>query len=345
MTETAGADWWRNSTNIEQRHYLRNHPKSHKQVDAVPSAAPSSIRSHLETNGWMQKDKVWSHPDSKCRIMRGDSTDKHHVIVVTPKGMPRHFKTDDEQELIKHISSLVDGGKIDPGEFKKPGVRIERGVNQEQCAKLWAKTFVVPPDAFVDKLLKGTGAKGKITLSVEGHSGLDTRIKTAHSDLSQIYSRGSDGKLQVHLLEFMVDPKQQGAGFAKTVLRNAMQQYKRMGVAKIELEAESIGSYAWARYGFCPDKVVWPEFKEGIKERAQALLKSNPQAAKGIRHTINSITEDPKSIWDVADANVPVKVNRQEIPLGKALLISNGWAGGLDLKDSTAMQRFSHYVY
>lgn len=141
--------------------------------------------------------------------------------------------------------------------------------------------------------------------------------------------RRKGGKLVVDHSVFTLDPADRGYG--KTFLRQSMAAYKKMGVSSITLHANiDVGGYAWARYGFTPDKDSWERLKEDLGSFAQY----QPKTAKW-NHARKLLKEDdPRAIWELAD--IPT--------LGKRLLLKSDWTGGLNLKDKDAMRRFTTYV-
>jgi hypothetical protein len=149
--------------------------------------------------------------------------------------------------------------------------------------------------------------------------------------MTRNYTRKGD-ELTVYHDEFVVVPSLQGKGFAKDVMANSMDMYKAMGVDRIDMDASlSVGGYAWAKYGFLPDKAHWKTFAEDITyEPPYEDLPKGP-VKSGISKILSS--DDPHGMWALADSTV-----------GKSLLLETEWHGSLYLKDPEQMARFNSYI-
>lgn len=124
--------------------------------------------------------------------------------------------------------------------------------------------------------------------------------------------------------EFVLDDSYTGEGIGKTVLGNLMAAYQQNKVKKIHVEAGMVrGGYAWAKFGFTPIEI-------DFYMRSAIMKNAGFQNKKLIDELL---TDDPKSIWKLADH-----------PIGKQALRKVGWAGDLKLDDQEAMDRFYTYV-
>lgn len=124
--------------------------------------------------------------------------------------------------------------------------------------------------------------------------------------------------LTAHHLVFELPASKRAHGIGKQVLAGEVELYKKLGLQTVELTANlSVGGYAWAKYGFLPDKTTWDVM------RGNMPLDLDPAFKR----------PDPKLIWKLADS-----------PNGKDFLIGRSWQGTLDLNDPESMARFNAYV-
>jgi GNAT superfamily N-acetyltransferase len=155
-------------------------------------------------------------------------------------------------------------------------------------------------------------------------AGLFNRAK---EPVGEIFRTFNDFEKVVRHESFWLEDDYQGRGVAKDVFREAMPFYQRIGMKRIEVIASSSGGgYAWARYGFVPDRSDW--------ERLVRTLANRSNKPKGTDELVDSVDlANPKHIWRIADSDI-----------GKELLRGRAWRGQLDLADAEQMRRFQTYV-
>lgn len=125
---------------------------------------------------------------------------------------------------------------------------------------------------------------------------------------------------------FALNAKYQGHGIAKSIFREAIPQYQKLGFKEVRVGAGlSQGGYAWAKYGFVPDKTSWGYILNNAKYSA-----STPAQKKFVRTLKLS---RPKDIWKLADS-----------AWGHDMLAGSGWEGVLKFSDRESMERFHAYV-
>ena len=113
--EIAASQFWNSLNPAEKKAYLKAHP--HSKYGATKPAPPAtksptssntSIKQHLEKEGFQSKDGVWSHPVSKNKIVRTPSkTHKHHFTVTHKNGEVTRHKTNSDEALKKMITNLA----------------------------------------------------------------------------------------------------------------------------------------------------------------------------------------------------------------------------------------------
>lgn len=145
----------------------------------------------------------------------------------------------------------------------------------------------------------------------------------------------------------------QHKGRGRLLMTDLVDTAERLGISLITVEAEDIGRYAWARFGFVPDRGSW-NFQvriEAIRRLQLARGQLTAEAYAAYREVLDM--EQPEMIREVAswtdmvdsrhmdDRGYPLKVE-----LGKALLLetSANWFGDFRLDDPESMKIFRRYV-
>ena len=91
-------------------------------------------------------------------------------------------------------------------------------------------------------------------LSVQGDDSSLQENSNHDLKMGRAFVRHPDGTLTVHHQELIVPRDAQGKGLAKTIMAEQVATYERLGVSKVELEANlERGAYAWAKFGFTAD--------------------------------------------------------------------------------------------
>ncbi|MFH0928656.1 MAG: hypothetical protein V1821_04255 [bacterium] len=136
----------------------------------------------------------------------------------------------------------------------------------------------------------------------------------------------------------------QGQNLGKEIMKRSLAEHDRLGVDCIKLYAGlSMGSYAWARYGFGFDPEHLAKNREAVKyisDRAlwrlnrliqKGALDSNDWRVREVQNTYEEFAKDPDLVTPqmLADACLDIKVN--DVPLSKAVMFGSGaeWYGVL----------------
>ena len=129
------------------------------------------------------------------------------------------------------------------------------------------------------------------------------------------FSKNSDGELEVNHQHFILSDEYQGQGLAKKMLADNLEQYQKAGVRYIRLRAsESVGGYAWARYGFYTDRGTALDM---------AVDSGNSEVFKVFKQFYSSHSENEP---------FPMKLYANQ-SWGKKLLLGKTWYGFIDLKN------------
>jgi hypothetical protein len=134
-----------------------------------------------------------------------------------------------------------------------------------------------------------------------------------------------------------------GEGDVPRILRGQIDSYKKMGLENVQVSASlEAGGYAWAKYGFVPDRMSWQHLQRLTKVTLNNLDNAiDPGVMEIARNIAND--SDPKSIWRLSDLTAKVSGYGNQT-LGQVLLAGRRWDGNLKLKDTDAMERFDRYV-
>lgn len=149
------------------------------------------------------------------------------------------------------------------------------------------------------------------------------------------------------------EDRQKGKG--RMLMANLIDTAARFGINTITIEAQDIGRYAWARFGFVPDRTAWMRSVrvEARRRLKMATAEISPTAMGLYRDVLDG--ENPKLIREVVSWRDPVtsivKFNKdtglpEKVPLGQALLLETQeqWYGTFELDDPETMEIFERYV-
>jgi GNAT superfamily N-acetyltransferase len=143
-------------------------------------------------------------------------------------------------------------------------------------------------------------------------------------------------------------------GMGRMLMANLVDTAAQLGIRRITIEAQDIGRYAWARFGFVAERTAWM-WQVRIEARRR-LLMSRDELAPGRFAAFSSVLdgENPKLIREVASWRDPVSSLEldqdtqlpKKVPLGQALLLETQaqWFGNFDLDDAETMAIFKQYV-
>lgn len=175
-----------------------------------------------------------------------------------------------------------------------------------------------------DQVMTELGAQGRYTATTAKDGGIAIQAqfgRTAH--VVREYHRNKRGELIVHHAYFTVDPELTEGGIGKRILRNQVEQYERLGVAKIKTEAAWVGQYTWPRMGF---ELRSPAKLAGLKREfaayAQNAYQLTPEEAASVANV--------DSIHQLAMVTLPPMhgLDPELLKAGKRFLIRRGSTNG-----------------
>ena len=145
-----------------------------------------------------------------------------------------------------------------------------------------------------------------------------------------------------------MDDKYQGKGIGKELLAIQFREYKKAGIKKVELLANSnIGGYAWAKYGFYATnnslndvKKSWAWKKKSLW-RYEDLTKEDFQLAENVIKKYKKANPTSKTFPRHLIANLH---NKKGVHIGKELLLGEEWDADMDLTNRKQMNMLNKYL-
>ncbi len=144
--------------------------------------------------------------------------------------------------------------------------------------------------------------------------------------LTRSFTDHGENGIEVHHDLFQLPKSAQGKGTSKRILGMFYEEYKRMGVTEITVDANiDVGGYTWARYGF------------------NAVNKREAMSAAYGQEAWDFIDDYYKKNGLSEDKPFPMFLLTEQ-PWGKRALLGSFWEGSLNLKDPTQVARFEKYL-
>ena len=137
----------------------------------------------------------------------------------------------------------------------------------------------------------------------------------------------------------------QSLGVAKNLLSDSFNQYRKLGVQRVTLAAENVGSYAWARYGFSP--INRRTFNRAVNSRLKKLVETDLFKSK-VRGHQAEILRDLRTIilksTDDEVANLIASYTNKGEKVGKEVMMKLRWRAKFDLNNPHSRKVFNDYV-
>lgn len=216
---------------------------------------------------------------------------------------------------------------------------------------------------FTDQYFSGLYNPNNFEISTTD-SGLDMigRFKTPNGygsiDRRIFWDPNEGGRKYAYHGYLEIPERDQGKGLAKSLLRNQIDLYQKMGLGYVKLSANiGVGGYSWAKYGFLPiTDDAWKDMSYSLFNALQESVRDGSipgRVADDLLHYVER--PDRHALWDFVDHpdRVPIGIfgSTREKPLkwGQLFMMRygrtrGGWPGKLDLKDPETMERFNEYI-
>jgi len=161
--------------------------------------------------------------------------------------------------------------------------------------------------------------------------------------MNRVFHHPVGGPASVSHASFTLNQPNQGKHLARQILGESISFYESQGFHEVDVHAGlDVGGYAWAKYGFLPvDARETQTLLQALRPKL-ARLSLEPAVRSKVETLLTS--QDPQSLWAIADLETPVEVDGRNLSLGKALLLGEWWQGRLDLEDAAVRERFRAYV-
>ena len=148
---------------------------------------------------------------------------------------------------------------------------------------------------------------------------------------------------------------EQGRGKGRLLMADLIYTARRLDIKRINIEAQSLGRYAWARLGFVPDKGSW-NYHVRVEARRRLAMARAEIGEQRYRYCDDVLGhENPETIREVVSWTDDVesftsRYDEDGLPmrttLGRALVmeVQADWFGSFDLDDPESVSIFEAYV-
>jgi GNAT superfamily N-acetyltransferase len=227
----------------------------------------------------------------------------------------------------------------------------------------WLENMYVPYGLYPDDLGEMLSASVQVSkvvtlLDMEPRRGsFVIRVKEAPGETGEVWwhQRSLDLKGRLFTAERMVVPlKQQRKGTGRVLMADLVDTSLKLGLKQIAVEAQDIGRYVWARFGFVPDRGSW---RYRIQLEAPRRLRMSERELSPAKYRLYRDMldrDDPLVVREIArwpelvdsTQSFDEGGNPLKIAIGKALLLETpaDWSGAFDLEDPETMRIFEEYV-
>lgn len=151
--------------------------------------------------------------------------------------------------------------KVTLGDFTADKRRVDRFIEQ------WDARVGTDPEDFKKQFMGGTDASMTIRVGSDGKWTIDGSILNKEGRSIGTYTRTIDWATKTaESAYFQINGGQTNKNIGKAVLAGNIEQYKKMGIEKVRVHANiDVGGYAWAKYGYVPDRSSWSDLSAEIR--------------------------------------------------------------------------------
>jgi hypothetical protein len=191
-------------------------------------------------------------------------------------------------------------GKVDKiSDFNKKDIKLDNDTTLdkekgEKFLKSWNDHIGEAPEDFKKEFLGGVPSTMKIeyqdhsdTMEIGGelHDENGRKIADYEYELKL-------GDNQAYFAYFVLKKGERGAGVGKKILAGNMAMYQKLGFDKVTIFANiDVGGYAWAKYGWVPDRNDWRSLSDEIESKLGDQGDRRNHAASGNGYTPESWEE------------------------------------------------------
>lgn len=279
---------------------------------------------------------------------------KHRIDESAKRNTLPYFLKDNEHYYIKPIQSVKspitsDKPKDKDFKFNKSilndlkkrgftfgGIETISGFNQSAISG-----FNLPKvDDALSNLFNEYGidiTKREITVTARGNAELIYEgMKDGDRFELKRFFVGSHKYKEVQHSLFTVPISLQGKGISKKVLSCFYDEYKKSGIAKINVHANiDVGGYTWGRYGFATEKRDLDDLFLEVKNDSFRDQKSVKLAEKKV---LDFYSKNDKSTL------FPMNLIADK-PYGKDVLLGSSWYGVINMNDKAQLGIFENYLF
>lgn len=262
----------------------------------------------------------------------------------------------DEQLFQEQCEQLKDRFRVDCTPDGK-GTPIER----------WSAIFhdLTPEQVYTHLTRNTSGTKVQISLRDRPEQ---THITLLHqrdfpksaTDLDNLIKFYILGTKTASLGNADLKSNMQGKNIAKPYMANTVSLLKNLGIEKLTVSSQSVGSYAWAKYGFIPAsdgqcRAVQDSITGHIGQAAKTILyedkwypllsQEQDEIKKFLHMDVADFYKNFHHLTELKRVIKPGDKGEPDITVGKALLMDSNWRGVLHLiDDDPGYERFKLYT-
>jgi hypothetical protein len=150
--------------------------------------------------------------------------------------------------------------KVDLGNFKADKSRADRFIEQ------WDSRVGESPGEFKQQFLGGVDATMHINVQSDGAWEIQGKILGAGGHGVGTYTRRIDWRDRSAESAFLqLSSSSTNKALGKKILAGNVETYQKLGLDKVKVHANiDVGGYAWAKYGYVPDRSSWGDLSSDI---------------------------------------------------------------------------------
>ncbi|WP_456679494.1 hypothetical protein [Bradyrhizobium sp. S3.7.6] len=153
--------------------------------------------------------------------------------------------------------------KVNLGRFASDKAKADRFVDT------WDEKVGMTPAEFKDHFLGGINANMSIDIENDGRWNISGEVLNAAGRRIGTYTRYIDIRNKTaESSYFALDRGNTRGDLGKKMLAGNIELYQKLGVERVKVHANiDVGGYAWAKYGYVPDRSSWSSLSSDILDK------------------------------------------------------------------------------
>lgn len=134
-----------------------------------------------------------------------------------------------------------------------------------------------------------------------------------------------------------------GMSHAKQLMANRLALYQVLGTKELRSMFGYVGAYAFARYGFVPEKESWDVLRENLLSALDDFCYRR-NVGTSVKESILSVLKsgNPYSIWDLVD--IDYKLEGRAVAFELMKFAGGNWRGTFNMNNAAQMTRMRNYI-